>query len=89
MYAAGSKPALRLGRWVLDATLFDDNGNVSPLGYFYRVVNVDDSVASQVTMELQTPLTAGPAQRIIIVLDNVVEVFPKGESRPDSLPSPF
>jgi type II secretory pathway pseudopilin PulG len=88
-YAAGSKPAVRSGGWVLDATLFDANGNVAPLGDFYRVVNVDDGAAGQVTMELQTPLTTGPAQRVIVVLDNVVEVFPKGECRPDSLPSPF
>jgi hypothetical protein len=92
-----SKPTVRRGGWVLDATLFDASGNVYPQGFFYRVVNVDDSVPGQVTLELQTPLRATatwamPAEtatRVIVVLDNVVEVFQKEDVEPNSVSSPY
>ncbi len=81
--ASPNKPALRRGQWVLDASLWDLAGNLAPQGIFYRVVNVDDSVANQLALELQTPLLGGPfdpnnpntPMRSIIVMDNVVEVF--------------
>jgi hypothetical protein len=73
------KPAIRRGGWVLDATLWDDNGNPSPQGLFYRVVNIDDSTPNQVSLELQTPLLGGPSKspRAIVVMEKVVEVFTK------------
>ncbi len=78
-----NKPALRRGQWILDASLWDLAGNLAPQGIFYRVVNVDDSTANQMALELQTPLLGGPFDpnnpntplRSIIVMDNVVEVF--------------
>jgi hypothetical protein len=91
---------------VLDATIFDNRGVPNPQGFFYRVVNVDDSVPNQVQLELQTPLNfrgstrltanAATEPRVIVVLENVIEVFTKGvisnvsppaDARPDDLQS--
>jgi len=77
-YSGRTKPAVRRGSWILDATIFSDSGEVDPQAYFYRVTNVDDSVANKVTLDLQTPLNGSASRRIIIVMENVVEVFPKG-----------
>jgi len=83
------KPAIRRGSWVLDATLWDYDSSgkptiAAPQGYFYRVVNVDDSTPGQLALELQTPLLGGPLpqrnrpfNRAIVVMDRVVEVFTK------------
>jgi hypothetical protein len=89
-YGSSPKPAIRRGSWVLDATLwnYDSNGKLTrpdPQGYFYRVVNVDDSVAGVLALELQTPLLGGPLppkngntfNRAIVVMDKVIEVFTK------------
>jgi hypothetical protein len=83
-YTGQDKPAVRRGGWVLDATLGYTVGNspvVDPQGIFYRVVNVDDAVPNQLTVELQTPLLGGPPAsnppipRTILVMEKVVEVF--------------
>jgi Tfp pilus assembly protein PilV len=78
------KPAIRRGGWILDATLSDSSGNPDIQGIFYRVVNVDDSTPGVLNLELQTPIVgkSNPSvtqttQRIIIVMDKVVEVFVK------------
>jgi len=97
-YGAQQKPAIRKGGWILDATvptdLIPQTGQVDastlklPQGFFYRVVNVNDSVPGQLTLELQTPLRplyaknasvrAGSDVRTIVVMDLVAEVFEKG-----------
>jgi type II secretory pathway pseudopilin PulG len=73
-YAAGNKPALRRGQWVLDATIFQSDGSLSPQGRFYRVVNVEESQFPTTTadnlplptgsptlsLEVQTPIAIGP-----------------------------
>ncbi|HEY1378160.1 MAG TPA: prepilin-type N-terminal cleavage/methylation domain-containing protein [Gemmataceae bacterium] len=85
-YGSGTKPAVRRGGWILDATLVDAGGGLAPQGIFYRVVNVDDSTTGLVDLELQTPIagvtqTAAPpqtnqtTQRVVVVMENVVEVF--------------
>jgi Tfp pilus assembly protein PilV len=94
-----TKPALRRGAWVLDATLWDANGNVAPQGIFYRVVNVDDSVTGQIALELQTPLLGGPSQplplasgspmRSIVVMERVIEVFTKKDVTSVAPPMPY
>lgn len=97
-YTGLPKPAVRRGQWVFDATLWDASGTVlAPQGYFYRVVNVDDSVANQVGLELQTPLLGGPPAtgnpapkpRSIVVMDNVVEVFTRTDVTPVTPPQPY
>jgi hypothetical protein len=77
---SGTKPALRRGGWVLDATMGnDDSGKPTPQGIFYRVVNVDDSTPGQVVLELQTQLLGGPSTtpRTIVVMEKVIDVFTK------------
>jgi Tfp pilus assembly protein PilV len=89
---SGTKPAIRRGQWILDATLSDANGNPAPQGIFYRVVNVDDSTAGSLGLELQTPLLGGPSgnnQRVILVLNNVVEVFTRTDVTQVSPPMPY
>ena len=80
---SGTQPAIKPGGWILDASMYDLNGNVSPQGYFYRVVDVIHNGDSTLTLELQTPArqsTTSPTpalQGMLIVLDNVAEVFEK------------
>jgi hypothetical protein len=74
------KPAVRRGSWILDATIFNDNGMPQPQGYFYRVTNVDDSDPTQIKFDVQQDLSVNSSalNRVIVVMENVVEVFPKG-----------
>lgn len=79
------RPGIKPGGWILDATMPQIlpggqlDTSVVPQGYFYRVVDVIDGGTS-LTLELQSPArqTAGPAQGMLIYLDNVAEVFEKG-----------
>jgi prepilin-type N-terminal cleavage/methylation domain-containing protein len=81
---SGSLPAIKAGGWILDASMFDQTGTMSPQGYFYRVVDVLDNGDSTMTVELQTPArqsttSTDPAkQGMMLYLDNVAEVFEKG-----------
>jgi len=73
------KPAIRRGGWILDATIFNTDGTPQPQGYFYRVTNVDDSDPTQIKFDLQQDLAfPNVINRVIVVMENVVEVFPKG-----------
>lgn len=75
----GEAPALRPGRWILDATM-----SPTPQGHFYRVVSISDPVDSggttSVTLELETPVKPGAAgaNSTAVVLENVIEVFEVG-----------
>jgi prepilin-type N-terminal cleavage/methylation domain-containing protein len=72
--AGQDKPAVRRGSWILDATAADS----PPRGYFYRVVDITDTGANSMLLELQTNLQGSlqvPAQ--VVVLDGVAEVFQK------------
>jgi hypothetical protein len=85
--ATQEKPAIRIGTWILDATY--DQTTLVAHGDFYRVVNVteDPAVPNQLTLELQTNLRAdllpvGGAVTVggtVVVMENVVEVFDKGD----------
>jgi hypothetical protein len=72
---------IRKGGWIFDATLQDNaapNPNPEPHGYFYRVVNVTQTGGNTV-LELQTrPRQAANGYGVLVVMDNVVEVFEKG-----------
>jgi hypothetical protein len=85
-YAGRAKPALRRGSWILDATIFNNIGDKDPQGQFYRVTNVDDSVPNILTIDLQTQLIGTTPRRSIVVMENVVEVFPKGMVSSNSAP---
>jgi prepilin-type N-terminal cleavage/methylation domain-containing protein len=67
------KPPLRKGGWILDATMEPD-----PHGFFYRVVGVTDTGPSSMDVEVQTNVTASANPGVLLVLENVVEVFDKG-----------
>jgi prepilin-type N-terminal cleavage/methylation domain-containing protein len=82
----GDKPRIRRGSWVLDATMKStgnagDNGSGN--GYFYRVVDVDDSVAGQLSLELQEPARADGST--LMILEGVREVFIKAPLRADAV----
>jgi len=106
---SGTKPSIRTGSWILDATMeyydnrpapFNPAGlpvNVpDPHGFFYRVVGVTELSSNSMRLELQTspkrasyylpnpslppdPTTNAPVPYgVLIVMENVVEVFEKG-----------
>jgi Tfp pilus assembly protein PilV len=93
-----TRPNIRRGSWILDATMTNAGGALDPQGIFYRVVNIDDSVAGTWSLELQTPIvgkfqattaTVQTTQRAIVVMDNVVEVFTRTNVSPVSPPLPY
>jgi hypothetical protein len=79
----GTRPPLRAGEWILDATL--PAQSQYPHAFFYRVVSINDIAADKVEIEVQTPLRGFPNQASnpgrVIVLEGVVEVFEKGVGR--------
>ena len=95
-YGSGPKPALRRGNWILDATMTDASGNPDPQGIFYRVVNVDDSTAGALTLELQTPIVGKSdtavtqtTTRTFVVMEKVIEVFTKKDVSNVAPPMPY
>jgi hypothetical protein len=83
-----TKPPLRAGSWILDATYktltVGTPPNVQTYGwahaYFYRVVSVNEIAPNQFEMEVATPLRRWNAtgNGTVIVMDNVVEVIERG-----------
>jgi hypothetical protein len=80
------QPAVRKGSWVLDATMVNGT-QPDPHGFFYRVSDVTESVVAGRTVydfELQTyprlGTISGPTTGygVLVVPENVVEVFEKG-----------
>jgi hypothetical protein len=74
------KPPAKKGSWIVDATLPTlSNGIPEPHGYFYRVVGVSEPSANVMVLELQTkPKSPTSGNGVLIVMENVVEVFDKG-----------
>jgi hypothetical protein len=84
----GNKPALRRGKWIMDARMVDStNGQPAPQGYFYRVVSVTETSPTVMEIQVQRPLggqlrgpnglgSTGP----LVVVDSVSEVFEQGTS---------
>jgi hypothetical protein len=72
--AVQEKPPIRRGRWILDATMQPPN----PHGYFFRVVGVTDTGPGSMDVEVQFPPQVSANPGVLLVLENVVEVFPKG-----------
>jgi hypothetical protein len=87
-FAAGARPSLRNGGWILDVTpttvgsIPNPNPGGAPIpiqavyGYPYRVVSVTDVSPTQVTLELQTPLRN--AVSVVTVLEYAVEIIDRG-----------
>ena len=78
-----TKPTIRNGSWILDATVDGTAPNGVIRGYFYRVIDaVEGPAANQFTLELHTPIksVALPviASMTVVVMDRVVEVFDRG-----------
>jgi prepilin-type N-terminal cleavage/methylation domain-containing protein len=71
--AAQEKPAIRRGGWICDATM-----QPNPHGYFYRVVGVTETGPGSMDVEVQFYPKASANPGVLLVLDNVVEVFDKG-----------
>jgi hypothetical protein len=83
------KVPVRKGSWILDASMVAPSGPgrqppvCQPHGYFYRVVGVSDTSAG-LRLELQSPPKAstiapgGQPYGVLVVMENVVEVFEKG-----------
>src|SRR5262249_45608372 len=98
-YTSRTKPPVRRGWWVLDATMgyfSGSNFTPSPQGFFYPVVNVNDDTPGRLRLELQTPLrplssvpVAPNPRRVFVIMDNVVEVFDKGTIDPKEEIRPF
>lgn len=84
-YSGTARPPLRRGGWILDATI----DATRPQGFFYRISDVGAerlvSNGLEVDVQLETPLRAGPANRLLVVPAQVLEVFNKG---PIDLESP-
>jgi prepilin-type N-terminal cleavage/methylation domain-containing protein len=98
----GDKPSLRSGGWILDTTpltvgAITNVGGSTPInvvyGTPYRVVNVTESGGTNLTLELQTPISPAvyppwtlPATQVgkpyqmslVTILENAVEVFDRG-----------
>ncbi len=87
-FAAGARPSLRNGGWILDVTpttvgsIPNPNPGGAPIpiqavyGYPYRVVSVTDVSATQLTLELQTPLRNNVTA--VTVLEYAVEIIDRG-----------
>jgi len=85
-----AKPAIRNGTWILDATVatnpYAGPFTPDPHGTFYRVVSVTEQPGNVFNLELQTnirqnsatPGAGMPPNGVLVVMENVVEVFEKG-----------
>ena len=80
---AGNAPNIQPGMWVLDGSVKAPNKYA--FGNFYRITGVRDVSATQLALDLQTPLlgygTAPFAGGQVVILDGLVEVFEMGPGR--------
>jgi hypothetical protein len=74
---AQEKPPIRKGGWILDASMPPDSAS-EPHGYFYRVVGVVDVGSNCVHLELEKKPQRFTDKGVLIVMENVIEVFEKG-----------
>ncbi|MFL5329639.1 MAG: hypothetical protein ACJ8C4_12070 [Gemmataceae bacterium] len=86
-----SRPAIRRGSWILDATMYDQNPTsgviiATPQGYFYRVAEVSEpysngtdlSVDVNLDTDLRSTTDMTARSRIFVVPEGVLEVYDKG-----------
>jgi hypothetical protein len=94
-----AKPPMHKGGWVGFATLLPATGGVqSTIGFeFYRVASVIEDSANQLTVEFEQPLRSqnvtgsplynagnGTLTGILVVFENLLEVFDRGVMSPSS-----
>jgi prepilin-type N-terminal cleavage/methylation domain-containing protein len=95
-YVAGNKPNIRKGGWIVDVTYQQYDASGAPIppsqnaatygsvnGYFYQVASVQDTSASTMTLELETPLktyNGQPNVNTVVCLENVITVLDRGTS---------
>jgi hypothetical protein len=101
-YSGATKPKIRKGNWILDATVTRQNGSqifAEPHGYFYRIVNVTEEVMGELRLELQTPvhwegstkntsMAGGGTYGVAVLMDGVVEVFERSTLTQYTMPVP-
>jgi len=77
-FAAGNKPNIRKGSWILDTTYVPNagKGTGSVNGYFYQVANTTDVDATTVSLELESNLRANLSN--VVVMENVITVLERG-----------
>jgi hypothetical protein len=86
LYYTTDRPPIRKGGWILDATVVDpatlsqNPPTPSPQGFFYRVTDVTEvtTPATGIALQLDQPLRPGSAQRVIVIMEGVVEVVERG-----------
>jgi hypothetical protein len=76
-------PPIRKGGWIYDATVVPNTAPTPPSihGFFYRVVgvNIPGSLgANSADLEIQTDPKASINQGVVVVMENVIEVFDRG-----------
>lgn len=75
-------PAIRKGGWVFDATVEGPNTSQESIhGYFYRVVAVTNPGSlgpNSADLEIQTDRKKNLNKGVVVVMENVVEVFDRG-----------
>jgi hypothetical protein len=89
------KPKIRKGTWILDSTMLSGAGLPEPHGYFYRVIGVTELGGTQMSLELQTPARVSASNNpasatnpngVLIIMENVVEVFERKTLSPTVAP---
>jgi hypothetical protein len=84
--AGQDRPPVKKGGWILDATMAYNDGTrwvPEPHGFFYRVSEVTDGPGNQIVLQLETnprldSFAGTNNYGVLVVLENVVEVFEKG-----------
>ena len=71
--ASQNAPDVVYGSWIFDGTMQPD-----PHGYFYRVLSVTQTSSTTMDVEVQTPLIGAGGNGVVIIMDNVIEVFNRG-----------
>ena len=71
--ATQNPPDVVYGSWIFDATMQPD-----PRGYFYRVLSATQTSPTTMDVEVQTPIVGAGGAGVVIILDNVIEVFNRG-----------
>jgi hypothetical protein len=89
-----AKPKLRKGNWILDGTMYNSPFQSPEVhGYFYRIIGVTDLGGTLMSLEIQQPSLvdaglasnngAGNPTGLLIIMENVAEVFERKTLSPN------
>jgi hypothetical protein len=73
--AGQDPPQVKKGTWILDASIPTYNH-----GFFYRAVGVTQTGPTSMDVEVQTNVRATSNNGVAVVMDNVIEVFERGQN---------